>query len=170
MKNLFDHRFVKENKLNPTMEEVKFLQAFKQTKTYRRLSPEERQKCFQYPIPHDKGFYILDFYIDYLLLGFEIDGGYHLNTIDYDLKRKSFLKTLGIKIISFTNDKINSLNRKELINEINKISRLRYFYISKHVQENKQKKRVCKNIPPNVVYHSEFNGYINKEGIKIIIA
>ncbi len=57
------------------------------------------------------GAYILDFYTPELKLGIEIDGDSHAERIEYDNERTEYLKSLGIKIIRYTNrDVMNNID------------------------------------------------------------
>jgi very-short-patch-repair endonuclease len=63
----------------------------------------------QHAIPHHKGFYIIDFYIGKLKVGFEIDGGYHWKDtqLNKDLHRDEFLRTEhGVCIYHFPNSRV----------------------------------------------------------------
>lgn len=55
------------------------------------------------------GSYILDFYAPSIKLAIELDGGQHYEdqAILYDEKRTAFLKSVGIKVIRFSNDEVN---------------------------------------------------------------
>lgn len=50
--------------------------------------------------------FILDFYCSKLLLGIELDGGYHDCTQDYDEERSKVIAQYGIKIVRFRNEEI----------------------------------------------------------------
>lgn len=50
--------------------------------------------------------FILDFYCSKLLLGIELDGGYHDYTQDYDEERSEVIAQYGIKIVRFRNEEI----------------------------------------------------------------
>lgn len=50
--------------------------------------------------------FILDFYCSKLLLGIEVDGAYHNQTIEYDTAREQTLSRYGIVIVRFTNDEV----------------------------------------------------------------
>ena len=69
----------------------------------------------QVPIRHDFGFYIIDFYIGLLRLGFEIDGGYHWQSdqLDKDLKRDTALSKRGIRLRHIPNDDVILPERRE---------------------------------------------------------
>ena len=91
-KDLGSHKWVLQAKRNQTKEELKFGRLLK---TCLQENFPELQHCYgkQVPIRHPRGFYILDFYIGQIKLGFEIDGGYHWGSkqLDKDLKRDRFL-------------------------------------------------------------------------------
>lgn len=93
-KDLGSHEWVLKLRRNQTKEELKFGRLLK--KCLQENFPE-LQHCYgkQVPIRHDRGFYILDFYIGKLKLGFEIDGGYHWSDkqLDKDLKRDHVLSS-----------------------------------------------------------------------------
>lgn len=67
----------------------------------------------QYPI--DKFF--LDFYCFDKKLGIEVDGGIHKIQLAADKEREEIVKTLGIKIIRFTNDEVIE-NLQNVLNKI----------------------------------------------------
>ena len=50
--------------------------------------------------------FILDFYCSKLLLGIELDGGYHNETQEYDEERSKVIAQYGIKIVRFCNEEI----------------------------------------------------------------
>mgnify|MGYP001680581771 FL=1 len=50
--------------------------------------------------------FILDFYCSKLLLGIELDGGYHKETQEYDEERSEVIAQYGIKIVRFCNEEI----------------------------------------------------------------
>jgi len=59
------------------------------------------------------GNYIVDFYCPELNMVIEIDGASHLNKIEYDKKRESYLKSLGLEIIHY-----NDLDVKKNLNGV----------------------------------------------------
>ena len=104
--DLQQHKYVRELKQNQTKAERKFkrflLRCLKDN--FPTLG-----FCTQVPIRHDRGFYILDFYIGRLKMAFEIDGEYHWqsNQLDKDLKRDAFLqKERYIKVYHIPNKDI----------------------------------------------------------------
>jgi len=121
-RELSDHRYVLKLKGNQTKEELKFGRILK--KCLQENFPE-LQHCYgkQIPIRHPRGFYILDFYIGAIKLGFEIDGGYHWGDkqLDKDLKRDNFLKSeksiilRHIPNIAVYNKKLKKELKKDLI-------------------------------------------------------
>lgn len=61
----------------------------------------------QFPILN----YIIDFYCEETKLGIELDGSQHITQKDYDLRRDSELKRMGIKILRFwENDVLTKTN------------------------------------------------------------
>ncbi|MBL4569047.1 MAG: DUF559 domain-containing protein, partial [Flavobacteriaceae bacterium] len=52
--------------------------------------------------------YIVDFICFRLSLIIEIDGGQHMDAVDYDQKRDSFLKSKGFKILRYWNNDVFS--------------------------------------------------------------
>ena len=54
--------------------------------------------------------FILDFYCDALKLVVEVDGGYHASEeqIEYDKNRTEFLEQLGLKVIRFSNQEVET--------------------------------------------------------------
>lgn len=67
--------------------------------------------------------YILDFYCHDLLLGIELDGGYHESPkqIKYDKYRQELIESKGIKIIRFKNEQILE-NINEVLEELDTIT------------------------------------------------
>lgn len=66
----------------------------------------------QYPIFYDirgnESFYIADFYCHELKLVIEIDGGYHKKQKEYDVLRTEDINDLGLTVIRFTNNEIET--------------------------------------------------------------
>lgn len=56
------------------------------------------------------GNYILDFYCQKIKLVIEIDGSQHFEdrAVKYDEKRSEYLKSLGCKVLRFSNNEINT--------------------------------------------------------------
>ncbi|HKL43693.1 MAG TPA: endonuclease domain-containing protein [Candidatus Absconditabacterales bacterium] len=52
------------------------------------------------------GGYIVDFYCSKLKLIIEIDGESHNYKIDYDKKRIKYLKSLGFKVLFYTDEQV----------------------------------------------------------------
>lgn len=172
---LFNHRFVKHLKENPTPQEIKFLEIFISLRDYEKLRKKDRKKCFQYPFPHDRGFYIVDFYLPNRKVAFEIDGGYHLNNkkIDYDIKRYTYLKeTYNIQIVSISNDTIDNLKTGEgikdfrskmatFLNEIRNKSHSLYLKRKTKMRREKLKLKPSSFILKDFVYNSPDNSLYN---------
>lgn len=57
---------------------------------------------------HGTGQYIVDFYCKEKNLVIELDGSQHLKAKEYDKERDLYLKTLGIKVLRFWNNEINT--------------------------------------------------------------
>jgi len=51
-------------------------------------------------------FYIVDFLIPDRRLVIEVDGGYHNDNKEYDLKRENYLKNLGLNILRISNEEV----------------------------------------------------------------
>lgn len=51
-------------------------------------------------------YYIVDFLIPNKRLAIEIDGEYHNNREEYDIKRDIYLEKIGLKVIRISNDKV----------------------------------------------------------------
>lgn len=107
------HEYVIKLKHNQTPSELRFGRILKQ------CIEDELPRyvgCIgkQIPFSHEYGFYIVDFYIGALKLGFEIDGGYHWGDkqINKDLKRDEFfLRNKNILLVHIPNSRLDS-NRK----------------------------------------------------------
>lgn len=63
------------------------------------------------------GSYVLDFYSPRNKLAIEIDGSQHLDNKSYDEERSKYLEVLGIRVIRFWNNEINT-NIDGVINKI----------------------------------------------------
>jgi very-short-patch-repair endonuclease len=57
---------------------------------------------------HSIGPYIADFYCKEKNLIIEIDGSQHIDAKDYDKERDAYIKTLGIKVLRFWNNEIDT--------------------------------------------------------------
>jgi very-short-patch-repair endonuclease len=57
---------------------------------------------------HPYGIYILDFYCFEAGLAIEIDGPIHLRKHEYDLERKKYIESTGVKVLRFINDDIEN--------------------------------------------------------------
>ncbi len=66
------------------------------------------QLGFKFKRQHSVGPYILDFYCPDKKLAIELDGSQHLQNKEYDRERTDYLSVLGIKIIRFWNNEINT--------------------------------------------------------------
>jgi very-short-patch-repair endonuclease len=55
---------------------------------------------------HPLGRYILDFYCDEHKLAIELDGGQHVEQVDYDIQRDAYLQTQGIHVLRFWNNQM----------------------------------------------------------------
>jgi very-short-patch-repair endonuclease len=55
---------------------------------------------------HPIGRYILDFYCDEKKLAIELDGGQHMEAVDYDELRDVWLRAQGIKVLRFWNNQV----------------------------------------------------------------
>ncbi len=66
---------------------------------------KRQTKGYQFNRQKPVGDYIVDFYCDKARLVMEIDGGQHYEerNIEADRKREKFLKSLGLRIMRFTN-------------------------------------------------------------------
>ncbi|MCX6823527.1 MAG: DUF559 domain-containing protein [candidate division SR1 bacterium] len=64
--------------------------------------------------------FILDFYCSELLLGIELDGGYHNDRIDYDRYRDAEISKKGILVIRFQNEDIEK-NLSGVMSELQQI-------------------------------------------------
>lgn len=65
---------------------------------------------FKFRRQHPFEGFILDFYFDEARLGVEVDGKIHqlAEQLQYDRQREAYLNELGIEIMRFTNDQIES--------------------------------------------------------------
>jgi very-short-patch-repair endonuclease len=68
---------------------------------------------------HPYGIYILDFYCFEANLAIEVDGGIHLNQVEYDNERTKYLESSGLTVLRFNNEDIEN-DIKTVIEEINK--------------------------------------------------
>ena len=71
-----------------------------------RLKSE--QLGFKFRRQHSFGSYIADFYCRERSLVIEIDGSQHLDQEMYDEKRTKFLENLGLRVLRFGNNEINT--------------------------------------------------------------
>lgn len=117
MNPLIQHPYVTELKHAQTKAEIRFFHILQ--RVIKEFYPDYRDSVQkQVPIRHSKGFFIIDFYIGALQIGFEIDGGYHWQShqLDQDLRRDEILhKEKHIKLYHFGNDTV--LGRPKEIRE-----------------------------------------------------
>ncbi len=68
-----------------------------------------KQTQFQFNRQRIIGEYIVDFYCPTAKLVIELDGSQHFEkeAIEYDTLRTGYLKSLGLKVLRFTNDEID---------------------------------------------------------------
>lgn len=92
--------------------------ATKAEKRFRELIKKLKYKySFQKVINKPKfGFYIVDFYIPKFNTIVEIDGGYHFNKrqVKKDKYREEILRSLGYRIIRFTNKETMKLTTSDI--------------------------------------------------------
>lgn len=69
---------------------------------------------------HSMGNYIIDFYCPEKKLAIELDGWQHKENMLYDTERTAFLASLGIRVLRFWNNEINS-NLTEVLSKIQKL-------------------------------------------------
>lgn len=64
---------------------------------------------FKFRRQHGLGPYILDFYCPEKRIVVELDGAHHFKKegIEHDMKRTSYLESLGVRVLRFTNSEIN---------------------------------------------------------------
>jgi very-short-patch-repair endonuclease len=61
---------------------------------------------------HPVGRFILDFYCPAYKLAIEVDGGIHLDRVEYDTARTKHLESYGYRVIRFKNEEVlNDLDR-----------------------------------------------------------
>lgn len=63
------------------------------------------------------GQYIVDFYCHQAGLVIEIDGGIHLQQVDYDRARENYLREIGLQVIRFDNEEVRH-NLENVLAEI----------------------------------------------------
>ena len=110
-------KYQAENRLKPTRAERRFSQVLrKKLNLLKKYSKSKKAYSFRTQAifvnqQTGKG-YIADFYIPDLRLVVEIDGPYHTAETqqEYDQVRSSFLASLGIKVVRFTNSQTFSGN------------------------------------------------------------
>ncbi len=69
---------------------------------------KNKQLGFKFRRQHSIGIYIVDFYCKDKNLVIELDGEIHLKNKNYDKERDYYLKSLGLNIIRFKNQEIES--------------------------------------------------------------
>ena len=97
VKNLFYRR--KELRNNSTPQEILLW-----------LKLKNLQLGFKFRRQHSIGGYIADFYCPNKKLVIEIDGSQHFreDSKEYDISRSNYFNGLGIKVLRFTNNEINT--------------------------------------------------------------
>lgn len=66
------------------------------------------QLGYKFRRQHSFGNYIADFYCRKKKLIIEIDGSQHLDQEKYDSRRTEFFESLGLKVLRFWNNEVNS--------------------------------------------------------------
>ena len=69
---------------------------------------------------HPIDIFIVDFYCHEAKLVIELDGGIHMDQIEYDDGREADIEKFNIKIIRFTNDEVNN-NIEDVIQKIESV-------------------------------------------------
>lgn len=85
----------RQNRNNPTQAERTI---------WREILRKRQLARFKFLRQKPIGRYIVDFYCSELRLVVEIDGDSHAETVEYDKERTRFLKSLGLRVIRYTND------------------------------------------------------------------
>jgi len=98
----------RELRNNPTQEESLLWSRLKNSQT-----------GFKFRRQHSIGGYIVDFYCASKRVVVELDGSQHLQkeNLEYDKIRSKYFEGLGVKVLRFTNAKINT-NINEVVEEI----------------------------------------------------
>ncbi len=103
----------------------KFIERRKQLR--KQSTPEEYKLWFllknknlgvKFRRQHGIGPYIVDFYCKEKNLIIELDGSQHLENQDYDKERSNYLNVLGLKVLRFWNNEINT-NMEGVLIKIN---------------------------------------------------
>lgn len=94
-------KYAREHRRNPTKAEAELK---------RKLLNWKIRFRSQRPYSH----YIVDFLIPEKLLIIEVDGKYHEKTQEYDLKRQTYLESLGFTVIRFTNEHVLGTNCEDI--------------------------------------------------------
>ena len=89
--------FARENRSNPTPAERTI---------WREVLRKRQLSRFKFLRQKPIGQYIVDFYCSELRLVIEIDGDSHAQAIQYDAKRTTFINSLGLRVIRYTNDEV----------------------------------------------------------------
>ena len=122
-------KFKKENRQKETFpQEILKLVLFRMRSIY---NFKVRREYIIYP-------FIIDLYIPQLALAIEVDGGYHKTRIEYDSKRDSYLRNIGIDILRFENETIED-HLDEVIKCIENCINIRRIKDWSFVQRNVQK-------------------------------
>ncbi len=67
------------------------------------------QLGYKFRRQHSFGSYIADFYCREKSLVIEIDGSQHIDHEQYDARRTAYLQSLGLRVVRFGNNEINSI-------------------------------------------------------------
>ena len=87
----------RQNRSNPTQAERTI---------WREILRKRQFACFKFLRQKPIGGYIVDFYCAELRLVLEIDGESHAETAEYDAERTTFLNSLGLRVLRYTNDEV----------------------------------------------------------------
>lgn len=107
----------RELRKNSTYAETIFWEAVRNRKFMGKKF--NRQYHIFYDLGGKESFYIADFYCHELKLVIEIDGGYHEKKKEYDKLRSEDIDNLGLTVLRFTNNEIET----DLTKVLNKIRR-----------------------------------------------
>ena len=81
---------------------------------------KEKKLGVKFRRQHGIGPYIADFYCKEKNLIIEIDGSQHMDAKEYDKERDDYMETLGIKVLRFWNNEIDT-NIESVLEKIKKI-------------------------------------------------
>jgi very-short-patch-repair endonuclease len=81
-----------------------------------------KQKKMYFRRQHPYGIYILDFYCFKANLAIEVDGGIHLNQVEYDDERTKYLESSGLTVLRFNNQDVEKIFNWYLTKSINILS------------------------------------------------